>query len=335
MSDLREKAQIFAHGKRISKIFDLLGEEENALTGAVGWMLHESPAFLDRVVAEIFGRSLPSSQRIIRLQSYESSHGYTDIEIDQPGIGCAILEAKRGWHLPTRRQLSKYAERKSFRSASQRRLVVLNECLPEYVRTHLEVDPSLRRMVAPLRWQWILSAAEKVAARRGTIEKGLLRQMAAWLREHVTMRTLDNWVYVLALSSLKPANWKVSWIDIVEKKRRYFHPVGVRGWPSQPPTYIGFRYHGRLQSIHFVESHEVIHNLHDGVSEIPRSEKRKEPHFLYHLGPPIRPTHLVKSAGLYRNARHWCMLDTLLTCKSILQARRLSEVREKRGKEDQ
>lgn len=169
-----EKAELTVHEKTVLSFFDLLGEKENALTGAVGWVLRESPELLDVVFTKIFGHRLPAGRRFVRLQSYESGHGYTDIEIDQPGTACAVIEAKKGWHLPTKRQLSKYAVRKRFRSAPEKRLVVLNECLPEYVRAHLAIPTSLRRIVWPMRWQWLISSAEKTAWRCGNREKELL-----------------------------------------------------------------------------------------------------------------------------------------------------------------
>jgi hypothetical protein len=33
----------------------------------------------------------------------------------------------------------------------------------------------------------------------------------------------SNWVYVVSLAKGVPKEWKISWIDIVEAKRRYLH----------------------------------------------------------------------------------------------------------------
>ncbi|MCG2728873.1 MAG: hypothetical protein L6276_01100, partial [Acetobacterium sp.] len=46
----------------------------------------------------------------------------------------------------------------------------------------------------------------------------------------------------------KPESFGLSWIDIVEKRNKYFHPMGMNGWPKEPPNYIAFRYYGKLQS---------------------------------------------------------------------------------------
>jgi hypothetical protein len=103
---------------------------------------------------------------------------------------------------------------------------------------------------------------------------------------------------------------RLTYIQTVEKKRKYFHPCGCVGrWPTEPPNYSGFRYYGRLQSIHHVESWEVVRNFHLHFPESPSWEE-KEPHFLYKLGPPIRPLHDVKSGKVVRGIRVWPMRCT-------------------------
>ena len=63
-------------------------------------------------------------------------------------------------------------------------------------------------------------------------------------------------VFVVALSKVAfKEGGDYTWIDVVEKD--YFHPIG-RGWPEEPPNYIAFRYDGKLQSVHYIESYEVV-----------------------------------------------------------------------------
>ena len=59
--------------------------------------------------------------------------------------------------------------------------------------------------------------------------------------------------------------------------------------------------------------------------EIPRTPV--EPHFLYHLGPAIRPPKPVKSGKIYPSGRVWCALDALVTCRTISEARDLTNKR--------
>ena len=117
----------------------------------------------------------------------------------------------------------------------------------------------------------------------------------------------------------------LSWVDIVAKRRIYFHPIAGT-WPKEPPTYIGFRYHGRLQSIHYITDYSVITDLHKADRGIP-SRREPNPVFLYKLGPAIRPAGEVRTGSLYRNARVWCALDLLLTSETIAEARALTKHR--------
>ncbi len=319
-------AELSVHGRQVFNLFELLGDYENALTFAVGWTLHQSPRLLKLLLDEIFGQRTDPTEAVIRLQHYQSEHGYTDIEVDVPKVGCAIIEAKRGWSLPSRRQLMKYAARDSFRAAKKKRLVVLSECLPEYVEHNLDLPKTLWPSVRSLTWMRVIAATQKIASKVGTNKKRMLREMANYLEDHTTGRNpWTNRVFVVALANADLPNGKIS-IELVEKKRRYFHPVGD-GYPSIPPTYVGFRYRGRLQSIHFVESYEVVSELKHHIPEI-KWKKFSRPHFLYKLGKAVKPDHEVKTGGLYGSGHVWCALDLLLTSKTIAEAKRLTRWRE-------
>lgn len=140
------------------------------------------------------------------------------------------------------------------------------------------------------------------------------------------MQNIDsNWVYVVSLGSGTPEGWAISWIDIVNKRSKYFHPVAGGGWPKEPPNYIAFRYYGKLQSIHYIEGYEVVTDMHSKIAEIPKEEW--SPHFLYTLGPAFGPHKEVKTGAIYPNGRVWCMLDTLFTCSTISAARDVSKKR--------
>jgi hypothetical protein len=117
--------------------------------------------------------------------------------------------------------------------------------------------------VSHLSWTDIAQLARKAQALAGGFEEKLwLRQFVQHLKEYVSMeRTADNGVYVLSLGIQPMVKGKShTWIDVVEKDQRYFHPVGNH-WPVQPPNYVGFRYHGRLQTIHHVDGFSVVRNL--------------------------------------------------------------------------
>ena len=130
-------------------------------------------------------------------------------------------------------------------------------------------------------------------------------------------RQESNLVYVVSLGDSAFCDGSdMTFIDVVEKHKHYFHPIG-KGYPVEPPNYIAFRYRSKLQSIHHIERVKTIRRYSDWRKVL--SDKAIGPHFLYTLGPAIRPAKEVRS-GPIRNARLWCHLDTLLTADSVQEA---------------
>jgi hypothetical protein len=200
---------------------------------------------------------------------------------------------------------------------------VLSECNREYAAMHFETKINGIE-IAHISWKEIADVASK--ARQGSThaEKRILSELLTYFGGVMTMQKIySNRVYVVSLGSDTPEGRKLSWIDVVEKKRKYFHPVGS-GWPKEPPNYIAFRYHGKLQSIHHVEGYKVFEDPHDEFPEIP--SENWEPHFLYKLSRPFAPANDVRSGNLH-NGRRWCMLDTLFLAKTISEAVEMSKQR--------
>ena len=135
----------------------------------------------------------------------------------------------------------------------------------------------------------------------------------------------SNMVYVVSLGSGVPEGCSISWIDIIDKKGRYFHPVG-KGWPSNPPNYLGFRYRGKLQRIHHVESWKITDDLHSEIKEIGKGLWGYS-HYCYSLGPAIIPNKDVKNGKVYPSGRVWAMLDLLMTCDTVSEARDMTNER--------
>jgi len=324
--------ELYLHRYKVDSVFQLLGSEENDVTCSVAWAFYKSPSFLKEFLWRTIHWKGSIDNVIIRVQQYETSGGITDIEVEIPGEFYLIVEAKPGWNLPRRTQLDRYANRKSFKSsiAAIKRLIILSECSPEYAARNLEVREVSGLQIEPLSYRDLVAFA-KAAYREGShAEKRLIDELLTYLGGIMTMQQINsNKVYVVALAQGVPEGWGVSWIDIVKRKHRYFHPVGGGrgGWPGEPPNYIAFRYNGRLQSIHHVEGYEVFTDPHEKLLEIP--EDKWPPHFLYKLGPAFAPSKEVRTGSIYRNGRVWCMLDTLFTCDTISAARDLSQKRER------
>ena len=148
----------------------------------------------------------------------------------------------------------------------------------------------------------------------------------------ITMQNrFTNWVYVVSLGSDIPEWSDISWIDIANKKLKYFYPFDHKSWPNEPPNYIAFRYYSKLQSIHHIERYQVAEEMHSNIPEIKAGAW--EPHFLFDLGKPFRPDHDVPTGPRIKRAnRVWVLLDTLFTSDTISDA--LTETEKRKAQED-
>ena len=311
----------------IENFFQLLGEKEDSISLAIAWTLTRSDGFLRRFLKATAGWKGSVEGAQVRVHRYEGDAGITDIEVEAVGRFHVIVEAKKGWNLPGKAQLSKYAGRPTFwkDKSSTRRLVTLSECSPEYAQAHLPALEIRGVPVVHVSWREIVQFARLAARSCGHAEKRVLRDLIEYLGGAMTTQQKDsNRVYVVSLSAKQPEGWGVNWIEIITRYSRYFHPLSGT-WPKDPPAYVGFRYGGELQSIHYIEKYEVITDLGKACKKIPRTPVG--PHFLYHLGPAIRPPNPVKNGKIYPSGRVWCALDTLLTSATVSEARDITSAR--------
>ncbi len=319
------------YGRDAVNVFDLLGQDEDGMTYSLGWALKQSGPFLERFSSKIRLGGKPENLSV-HLQRSRSGFGRTDMEIVSPGVGSVIVEAKRGYTLPTKRQLSKYisgASAKKGEKAKLKHLVVLTPYSEEVACQHSGAPTSLRGVpLKYLSWRSVIELAKRSMIDTRGLGRRVLEEFINYLQGLVTMQDRQsNMVYVVALSNDTFADGEITFKEVVENHQKYFHPVGNH-YPTDPPNYLGFRYGGQLQTIHFVENVEVITQF--GKHFSGTSSEKVDPHFLYTLGPAIRPTNTVRS-GPIQNWPRSCMLDTLLTCDSVQDAfrettRRLEEV---------
>lgn len=306
---------VYLHGQKLESIFELLGTKENDITFGVGWTLGQCPHLLKAVLEHVGLKDETVEE--IRLQEYGEDRGYTDIEILGARIHL-IVEAKRGWWLPGTLQWERYSGRFTSEHRTVRRFLAMSDCTQQWASLHLPAEEhgiELRY----LGWRDLARMAERAGGTNA--DKRLLGELQIYLKKVATMQKLDtNWVYVVSLGSGNPDGASISWVDIIEKKHMYFHPVG-KGWPKEPPTYVAFRYGGKLQSIHHVNEFQVSMNLRDQIPELAAGFGSDGPNFLYTLGPAIRPPRETRTgAGIKRNSRRWVSLDLLLTSETISEA---------------
>jgi hypothetical protein len=133
-------AELYLHQRQIQSIFNLLGEKENDITFSLGWALSRSPSFLHRFLGCLLGASAVGLEEpTISLQEFSHGAGITDIEICSPNFHI-IIEAKRGWALPSTEQLKKYLPRFEKSKSRVRLVVTMSECSQDYAREYLPTE---------------------------------------------------------------------------------------------------------------------------------------------------------------------------------------------------
>ena len=322
-------SELVAYGTEVNNIFQLIGNLENDITKSIAWSLARCPEFLKAVINEVMSLEIDAQNVRIKYQEFEKNKGITDLEITDTTSFYIIIEAKRGWILPGAEQLTLYSQRKNIIESpvSHKAIISMSECSEDYANAYLPFKVINDIPVNHLSWKRIYELANSAKTSSSRSQKDLLKELMRYLGDIMTMQAKEsNWVYVVSLSTEKPENCDLTWIELVEKKMKYFHPFGINGWPKEPPNYIGFRYEGKLQSIHHIESYSITKNIHDKIEEMPNVEDEYE-HFVYSLGKPIIPSKVVKTGKIYASGRKWAMIDTLLTADTIHEASEISRQR--------
>src|SRR3954467_9701536 len=99
-------AGLTGYGAEVNSVFGLLGHDENDLTSALAFTLANCPTLL----AGFLRRVSPSAtdlalEEIGVALEVRGEVGRTDLEIAVPGA-LVVVEAKRGWLLPSTGQLA-------------------------------------------------------------------------------------------------------------------------------------------------------------------------------------------------------------------------------------
>ena len=319
------------YGTTVPTLFHLLGHSEVDVTGALGFALAQAPAFAKALLASV---GIADSPTEVRLEQRDALLGRTDIELET-ATALVILEAKLGYAEPSVDQIDRYAKilegQRAQKSALKTAIITTTAWPDELAEQRLA--PIVRGSpVRPISWRSLaaLSAAARTTETRDG--KAVLDDFSVFLRSVIAMTDVDsNLVYVVSLGDGGPTTGGVTWRNVVNDNRIYWHKVGGdrSGWPKEPPNYLGFRWHGKLQSIRHVEGHRLFKDPKD-ILPGARSEDWG-PHICYQLGPPILPQGAASSKDLYPQGRYRVALDLLLLCDSIAEARDLTKQRRTAG----
>jgi hypothetical protein len=321
--------ELTLYGRPIRTVFDLLGDKENDITYSLGWALAESECLSRALLKDAVpsqGRRLTADS--VRLQEGVSGAGFTDIEIlADDGDIHIVIEAKRGYNLPQPAQLEKYATRTEPKPTA---LLVCAEASAAFV------DGKLPEAVAGVpvlyrSWREIEALVSSAATdSRRHAEKRLLRDLSRYLKGLMTMQNVSsNLVYVVSLGG-EIEGTGMSYRDVVVEHDTYFCPFGggSGGWPKEPPNYLGFRFDGKLQQVRHVAGYRVTDDNYAGFEPLKgQVDWSGERHWVFSLGPVMKPMHEVRTGKLYPSQRVWAALDLLLTCETVAEARDKTKLR--------
>lgn len=315
---------LLSRGRQVSSPFALSRNDENALTAALGYTLHQSPRLLHWFLKQIgvlgIRRSL-SRKIAIELQrhsSTEASGGFTDIEIRLPGKFHVIIEAKVGMGLPSLKQCQKYASRLCNVGDSVQRLVTLVASPDDlYASKYSAQDISLVGKLSPFLWSRFLTACTRIITSE--------QESSEWVRHFYTFLdgdyrmkayTTEVWIVSVNTSPLWPNG--MSFWDIHKKHSLYFD----QKHPTVRPLYMAFRAKGKIEAIHRVLSIEhgvVMQDIEPALAHIKGKKWPKQEHTVWRLGESVPLTKPLKTGGGMYNRRVRCDLDLLLTCDTVQQ----------------
>ena len=309
--------------------FGLAGCDENAGTSAFGWCLDNVRA-LRYEALKALGCD-PEADVVVASQVFGEDRGFTDLELVSGTALHAVFEAKLGWRVPARGQLERYLPRLVRSPAQTKVLVSVSAADSTWARRHLPAELG-GVPVTHLSWSDLRAMAQRAHdLTRRPIERIWLNQLIHHLQEYgMTSNVFDSRAYVVSLnrSRIKPTD-PLTWIDVVVEQGKYFHPIGGSdrsGWPVIPPSYLGFRYHAEFRSVHFIERVDVT----DHIQEVdPRWPDTNAPHFVYTLGPAMKPAKPMGLGEIHPSMRNWVALDLLLSGKATDYKDAIDRMRER------
>ena len=145
--------KLLQHRRPVQTIFDLLGTKENDMTAALAFVLSCSSQFLESEIRE-FAEAKPTNMKdaIIRVQTGRRGHGITDIEIECGTDFFAVMEAKRGPDVPSRRQLECYTPVVKRTNATHSFLVSVSNATNEFAA--IKLSPPMVRGIPLVHLPW-------------------------------------------------------------------------------------------------------------------------------------------------------------------------------------
>ena len=235
---------------------------------------------------------------------------------------------------PSLPQLRKYLHRLKRSKARDRRFVVLTRRSAASSHPVVEhaVGSSLDGFpIIPLGLTDVTRIARQaLRSERRARPRLFLRELLEYLEGAGYVQShRDSRVLVVALSRML-CEIGIPYNRVPYERGVYWYG-GKSPWPKEPPKYFGFRFGGRLQSIHHVDDSRPFGAFRD---VFPEATQDWGPGVLVTLGPAIQPRHTVKTGrGIPMSMHAQVDIDLLLTSDSITDAFRETKERDRLARE--
>ena len=184
------QSSLFIHDEEVTSVFQTLGTNENDLSYSLGYVLSKSPNLLKKVIRKVYAKKIKFQDIVIKLQENGEDNGYTDFEICVDNKFLFVIEAKRGWILPSIKQLKRYLKRFRGFSNKKRAFIVLSDCKKEYFDSVYK-DSIYNTPIKSIAWADIISLITEVYPSASDNEKFFLRELEKYLREVVIMENQE------------------------------------------------------------------------------------------------------------------------------------------------
>ena len=289
---------LFVNQRRAGSVFRIQGDDENALTGALAQCIAHSESLLRAVLRNVGIKNL----RKHRLQStciFYQRHakdrieGITDIEIEIPGMLHVIIEAKIKAAVPTFQQCRKYLRRFNPTVPQERLAVLVDAADAGIIDEYRSRNTSFENLLEPLLWASIYDEAQQILRRsRNDVEKYLLSEFCSFVEEEYYMKSFEEEVWVVPVSTRPLWQEGLSFYDIPLRHKIYFHPVKRS---RRKAIYFARRAFGRVVHVQRILKIEYNKEPRQYIPELSTFPWSSQPYTIFHLGEPVKLPKPVKS----------------------------------------
>ena len=330
MSNNSNRISLRLYNRPVSSDYQLLGNDENALTFALGHCLSRDDEFLAAFLRWCGFKGTTKTQAghaEINLQSFQKFEGITDLEVLIPGRLQLIVEAKVGGGFPEENQVATYVKR-LMNSTISSRILVLTQVGDGQMESRLR--KSFVKRITFRTWAGVRELALRIAQHEDSTFN--VQTLSDFMKEVYGMSLdAEEEVWIVPLSAeLLGRQKNVSVADLHVKHS--FWVMGAR--TPRRSLYMGFRYNGHLQYIgrigridRGIKSRQIGPKL---AMEYWR--EKHEPYDVVRLENLIRFPKKLPSGNLH-NRHVYCDFDLLLSSDTIVEAaNRTSERRKKKAR---